>query len=84
MIAQKTGCTVGEPLWYASHPFAHLGQTSTVPIPDDITPAMVRHIVSGYCNADLRKQILMGSHGQEYIIPSAIQEWAKKHQVSAW
>ena len=83
MIAQKTGCTVAEPLWYASHPFAHLGQTGTVPIPDDLTSAMVRSIVSGYWNAGFRKQILMSSHGQEYIIPSAIQEWAKKYQVPA-
>ena len=83
LIAQKTGCTVAEPLWYASHPFAHLGQTGTVPIPDDLTSAMVRSIVSGYWNAGFRKQILMSSHGQEYIIPSAIQEWAKKYQVPA-
>ena len=46
MIAQKTGCTVAEPLWYASHPFAHLGQTGTVPIPDDLTSALVRSISS--------------------------------------
>ena len=25
MIAQKTGCTVSEPVWFASHPFSHLG-----------------------------------------------------------
>jgi creatinine amidohydrolase len=43
----------------------------------------VRSIVSGYWNAGFRKQILMSSHGQEYIIPSAIQEWAKKYQVPA-
>ena len=83
LVAQKTGCTVAEPLWYASHPFAHLGQSGTVPIPDDLTSAMTRSIVSGYWNAGFRKQILMSSHGQEYIIPSAIQEWAKKYQVPA-
>jgi creatinine amidohydrolase/Fe(II)-dependent formamide hydrolase-like protein len=83
LIAQKTGCTVAAPLWYASHPFAHLGQSGNVPIPDDLTSAMVRSIVSGYWNAGFRKQILMSSHGQEYIIPSAIQEWAKKYQVPA-
>ena len=83
MVAQKVGCTVAEPLWYASHPFAHLGQSGTVPIPDDLTSAMVRSIVSGYWNAGFRKQLLMSSHGQEYIIPSAIQEWAKKYQVPA-
>jgi creatinine amidohydrolase len=50
MIAEKTGCTVAEPMWYAS---------------------------------GFRKQILMSSHGQEYIIPSAMQEWAKRFQVPA-
>jgi len=33
MIAQKTGCTVAEPLWYASHPFAHLGRRGPFPSP---------------------------------------------------
>jgi creatinine amidohydrolase/Fe(II)-dependent formamide hydrolase-like protein len=70
-------------MWYASHPFSHLGQKGTVPIADDLTSAMVRSIISGYWNAGFRKQILMSSHGQEYIIPSAIQEWAKRYQVPA-
>jgi creatinine amidohydrolase len=83
MIAEKTGCTVAEPMWYASHPFSHLGQRFTVPIPDDVTSAVVRSIISGYWNAGFRKQILMSSHGQEYIIPSAMQEWAKRYQVPA-
>jgi 3-dehydro-scyllo-inosose hydrolase len=83
MIAEKTGCTVAEPMWYASHPFSHLGQRYTVPIPDDVTSAVVRSIISGYWNAGFRKQILMSSHGQEYIIPSAMQEWAKRYQVPA-
>jgi len=83
MIAQKTGCTVAEPMWYASHPFSQLGQRYTVPISADLTSAMVRSIITGYWNAGFRKQILMSSHGQEYIIPSAIQEWAKRYQVPA-
>jgi len=83
MIAQRTGCTVAEPMWYASHPFSHLGQRYTVPIPDDVNSAMVRSIISGFWNAGFRKQILMSSHGQEYIIPSAIQEWAKRYQIPA-
>ena len=83
MIAEKTGCTVAEPMWYASHPFSHLGQRFTVPLPDDVTSAVVRSIITGYWNAGFRKQILMSSHGQEYIIPSAMQEWAKRYQVPA-
>ena len=71
MIAQKTGCTVAEPVWYASHPFSHLGQKGTVPIPDDVTSALVRSIISGFWNAGFRKQILMSSHGQENQQPVA-------------
>ena len=83
MIAEKTGCTVAEPMWYASHPFSHLGQRFTVPIPDDVNSALIRSIISGYWNAGFRKMILMSSHGQEYIIPSAMQEWAKRYQLPA-
>jgi len=83
MIAERTGCTVAEPMWYASHPFSHLGQRFTVPLSDDVNSAVVRAIISGYWNAGFRKQILMSSHGQEYIIPSAMQEWAKRYQVPA-
>lgn len=83
LIALKTGCTVTEPVWYASHPFTHLGQKYTVPIPDDVNSAYIRAIISGYWNAGFRKQIFLASHGQEYIIPSAIQEWGKRYQVPA-
>jgi creatinine amidohydrolase/Fe(II)-dependent formamide hydrolase-like protein len=83
LIAQKTGCTVAEPVWYASHPFSHLGQKGTVPIPDEVNSAYIRSIISGFWNTGFRKQIFMSSHGQEYIIPSAIQEWGKKYQVPA-
>lgn len=83
MIAERTGCTVAAPVWYASHPFSHLGQRFTVPIPDQVNSDYVRNIISGYWNAGFRKQILVSSHGQEYIIPSAMQEWAKRYQIPA-
>ncbi len=83
MIAQKTGCTVASPIFYASHPFAHLGQRWTVAIPDDVNAAYIRSVISGYWNAGFRKQMLISSHGQEYIVPSAMQEWAKRYQVPA-
>ena len=83
MIAQKTGCTVSEPVWFASHPFSHLGQKGTVPIPDQVNSAYIRALICGFWNTGFRKQIYMGSHGQEYIIPSAIQEWGKRYQVPA-
>jgi len=38
---------------------------------------------SGFWNAGFRKQILFSLHGQEYLVPSAINELAKKYQVPA-
>ncbi len=83
MVAEKTGCTVAEPIWYGSHPFHHIGQPGTVPIPDDVFANHIRAIISGLWNTGFRKQIFLSMHGQEYIIPSAIQEWGKKYQVPA-
>lgn len=83
MVAEKTGCTIASPIWYGSHPFHHIGQPGTVPIPDNVFSDMLRSIISGYWNTGFRKQIFISLHGQEYIIPSAIQEWGKKYQVPA-
>lgn len=83
MIADKTGCTIASPIWYGSHPFHHIGQPGTVPLPDNVFSDMLRSIISGYWNTGFRKQIFMSMHGQEYIIPSALQEWGKKYQVPA-
>ena len=83
MVAEKTGCTIASPIWYGSHPFHHIGQPGTVPLPDNVFSDMLRSIMSGYWNTGFRKQIFISLHGQEYIIPSAIQEWGKKYQVPA-
>ncbi|MHB1391518.1 MAG: 3-dehydro-scyllo-inosose hydrolase [Clostridia bacterium] len=83
MVAAKTGCTIASPIWYGSHPFHHIGQPGTVPLPDNVFSDMLRSIMSGYWNTGFRKQIFISLHGQEYIIPSAIQEWGKKYQVPA-
>jgi creatinine amidohydrolase len=83
MVAQQTGCTVSEPIWFGSHPFHHIGQPLTVPIPDDVFTDHLRHIISGYWNSGFRKQIFISMHGQEYAIPTALQEWGKKYQVPA-
>ena len=83
MVAERTGCTVAEPLWYGSHPFKHIGQPGTVAIPDDVFNAYIRSMISGFWNTGFRKQIFISLHGQEYAIPSALQEWGKKFQVPA-
>ncbi len=81
LVAQKTGCTVAQPYWYGSHPYHHLGMPGTVIVDDDDFKATLRAIIAGLWNTGFRKQILLNGHGQEYVIPSAIHQFAKKYQV---
>ncbi|MFZ2781834.1 MAG: 3-dehydro-scyllo-inosose hydrolase [Rectinemataceae bacterium] len=82
-VAQKTGCTVAEPIWYGSHPFHHLGMPGTVVIPEEDLAAYIRAVVAGFWNSGFRKIILLNGHGQDYVIPLAIHQFAKKYQVPA-
>lgn len=82
-VAQATGCTVCQPLWFGSHPYQHLGVPGTIVVPEDVFVAMIRAVIAGLWNAGFRKQILLNGHGQEYVIPNAIHEFAKKYQVPA-
>ena len=36
LVAERTGCTVAQPIWYGSHPYHHLGQKGTIMIPEKI------------------------------------------------
>jgi creatinine amidohydrolase/Fe(II)-dependent formamide hydrolase-like protein len=82
-VAQATGCTVAEPVWYGSHPFHHLGMPGTVVVPEETFIAQLRAIIAGFWNMGFRKQILLNGHGQDYAIPVAMHQWAKKYQVPA-
>jgi len=53
----------------------------TVVVDDDDFKALIRAVMAGLWNAGFRKQILLNGHGQEYVIPSAIHQFAKKFQV---
>lgn len=81
LVAQKTGCTVAQPVWYGSHPYHHVGMPGTILVDDDVFKAVVRGVMAGFWNAGFRKQILLNGHGQEYVIPSAMHQFAKKYQV---
>ena len=50
MVAEKTGCTVAEPVWYGSHPFHHIGQPCTIPLPDNVFIDFLRAIITGFWN----------------------------------
>jgi creatinine amidohydrolase len=80
-IAQATGCTVAEPIWYGSHPFHHMGMPGTIMVPEEDLAAYLRAIIAGFWNTGFRKQILLNGHGQDYVIPLAIHQFAKKYQV---
>lgn len=81
LVAQKTGCTVAQPVWYGSHPYHHIGMPGTVVVDEEVFNATIRAVMAGLWNAGFRKQILFNSHGQEWVIPTAIHQFAKKYQV---
>ena len=81
LVAERTGCTVAQPIWYGSHPWAHLGMPGTVVIPEDTFTAVLRAVIAGFWNAGFRKQILINGHGQEYVIPNALHQFMKTYQV---
>ena len=80
-VAQKTGCTVAEPIWYGSHPYHHLGMPGTVVVPEETFIANLRAVIAGLWNAGFRKQILFNGHGQDYAIPVAMHQFGKKYQI---
>jgi len=80
-VARATGCTVAEPVWYGSHPFHHMGMPGTILVPEEDLAAYLRAIIAGFWNTGFRKQILLNGHGQDYVIPLALHQFAKKYQV---
>jgi len=80
-VAQKTGCTVAEPIWYGSHPYHHLRMPGTIVIPEETFTANLRAVMAGLWNAGFRKQILFNGHGQDYAIPVAMHQFGKKYQL---
>lgn len=82
-VAQQTGCTVAQPVWYGSHPFHHLGMPGTIVVPEETFIAYLRAVMAGLWNTGFRKQILLNGHGQDYAIPVAMHQFGKKYQVPA-
>ncbi|MEW6261845.1 MAG: 3-dehydro-scyllo-inosose hydrolase [Thermodesulfobacteriota bacterium] len=80
-VAAATGSTVAQPVWYGSHPFHHLGMPGTIVVPEEDLAAYLRAVMAGFWNAGFRKQILLNGHGQDYVIPLAMHQFAKKYQV---
>jgi creatinine amidohydrolase/Fe(II)-dependent formamide hydrolase-like protein len=82
-VAQATGCTVAQPIWYGSHPFHHLGMPGTVVVPEETFVAYLRAVIAGLWNTGFRKQIILNGHGHDYAIPVAMHQFGKKFQVPA-
>ena len=53
----------------------------TVPINENTFCDYIAQILAGFWNAGYRKVILLNGHGQEYVIPTAIHQFARKYQV---
>lgn len=81
LVAEKTGCTVAQPIWYGSHPYHHLGQKGTIMIPEKILADYLSYVFAGFWNTGFRKIIVVNGHGQDYVIPLAIHTFGKKWQV---
>ena len=81
LVAERTGCTVAQPIWYGSHPYHHLGQKGTVMIPEKILADYIAYVLAGFWNTGFRKIIIVNGHGQDYVIPLAIHTFGKKWQV---
>ncbi|MFZ5590558.1 MAG: 3-dehydro-scyllo-inosose hydrolase [Bacillota bacterium] len=81
LVAKRTGCTVSQPLWWGSHPYHHMGMPGTVILPEEIFIGVLKSVMAGYWNTGFRKMILLNGHGQEYVIPTAIHQFAKTYQV---
>ncbi len=82
-VAQKTGCTISQPIWFGTHPYHHIGMPGTIPVDEDTFTAYLSCVMAGFWNAGFRKQILLNGHGQEYVIPTAIHRFARRFQVPA-
>lgn len=80
-VAQETGCTVAQPVWYGSHPYHHVGMPGTIVVPEEVFTGQLKAVMAGLWNMGFRKQILLNGHGQEYVIPTAIHQFAKTYQV---
>lgn len=83
LVARRCGCTVAQPVWYGSHPYHHLGMPGTVVVPEEVFCGLLKSIMAGLWNMGFRKMILLNGHGQEYVIPTAIHQFAKTYQVPA-
>jgi creatinine amidohydrolase len=80
-IAEATGCTVAQPIWYGSHPYHHLGMPGTIMIPEETLADYLCYVFAGFWNTGFRKMIVVNGHGQDYVIPLAIHKFGKKFQV---
>lgn len=81
MVAEKRGCTVAQPIWYGSHPYHHMGMPGTIVVPEEVFIGLLRAVMAGLWNMGFRKQIILNGHGQEYVIPVAIHQFAKRFRV---
>jgi len=59
LVAERTGATVAQPIWYGSHPYHHLGQKGTIMIPEKILADYIAYVLAGFWNTGFRKIIIV-------------------------
>jgi len=73
-VAEKTGVMLLPCPWYGAHPYHHWHYAGTIPLRDETFVNMLIDIVRGVSNSGYNKVIIFNSHGQEWSIPSAVQQ----------
>lgn len=54
LVAERTGCTVAQPIWYGSHPIITWAK-GTIMIPEKILADYIAYVLAGFWNTGFRK-----------------------------
>lgn len=69
------------PFLYGCHPYHHVGLPGTIVIHENVAREFLMDVMLGLWNDGFRKQIIVNNHGQLWVLESAVQQFAKRHQL---
>lgn len=73
-VARKTSVMLLPPPWYGAHPYHHYYYAGTIPLRPETFTNLIIDVVKGASYAGYNKFILLNCHGQEWIVPLAVQK----------
>jgi creatinine amidohydrolase len=73
-VAKKTGVMLLPPPWYGAHPYHHYYFPGTIPLRPEVFVGMIIDVVRATSLCGYNKWILLNTHGQEWLLPMAIQK----------